>query len=253
LGKNHLLVGASTGLLLYNTKLMQTGLYQNDVSTILGGQLSNLLNNTLLGNEMNHLLHIAAGYKLDAFAGIILGSLIIDLDSDNSIISRRIMPIKNNKLRSTCLYGLGILLLMAPGLLFKYIGAMILLGRLCRKVKHRLEFEGMSMKYKTLEYHRTIFHSLLGLVLNILPIAYIEMKTGLFITIPFILGAALHLLCDCFSVYGIALFYPFSKKHFKMPITYKMSYKENIMEFLIVKVYVALVVVYTFDLMQFLI
>lgn len=200
LGKNHAAVGIGTGILIKDTALMNTGLYN--------------LNSHL------PLISTAASLKMDAFLALILGCLVVDLDCDNSIICRKLIPIKNDSIRTLALWILGIVLLIFPMAILKYIGLLIILGRISQKVtkKYYFDFSSFSIKSTTFIKHRWIFHSLLGLIINLIPIYWLQEKTGLFIVIPFTIGYLLHLAMDALDEWGIPLFYPITRKRFKIPI-----------------------------------
>lgn len=200
LGKSHTAVGIGTGLLLKDTVLMSTGLYN--------------LNSGLM------ILPIAASLKLDAFLALALGCLVVDLDCDNSTICRRLVPIRNNSIRTIVLWLLGIVLLILPIAILKYLGMLIIIGRVSQKVtkKYFFELSSFSIRSVTFIKHRWVFHSLLGLIINLIPIYWLQKTTGLFIMIPFTIGYLIHLATDALDEWGIPLFYPIIKKRIKIPI-----------------------------------
>ena len=74
---------------------------------------------------------------------------------------------------------------------------------------------GISKSTKAIFGHRTITHSLLGAIIFGLIVNYFVDFFSLpdFITTFFILGYLSHLLGDIFTISGVPLFYPLSKKY----------------------------------------
>lgn len=153
-GKNHLSIGIATGILLHNELMLS-----NSVATL-------------------SIMDIPVSF--DSYLAIMLGSLILDLDTVNSKISRKIVPIKNRYLRFFTHIFIGVGLLLLPNLFLKYIGFLILLGR-CSIFKNN---------------HREIYHNVVGIILLSLPIYYIGSVYRLNIFFPFVIGCITHLVAD---------------------------------------------------------
>ena len=94
---------------------------------------------------------------------------------------------------------------------------------------------GFSKVIKSIFGHRSITHSLLGLVI----FSYIYIRTANFLNITgfylnfFIIGYAGHLLGDLFTNSGIPLLYPISQK-FKFPLFKTGSIMEGIIQMILV-------------------
>ncbi len=99
---------------------------------------------------------------------------------------------------------------------------------------------GISKSTKAIFGHRTITHSLLGVIIFGLIVNHFVDLFSLpdFITTYFILGYLSHLLGDIFTISGVPLFYPLSKKY-AIPIVKTGGKMERIFQLVI-----TLIVVY---------
>lgn len=136
--------------------------------------------------------------------GVALGSLIPDIEHPRAMINQRILPIKNKFFLMAFFISLGVFILAGglgqPNQLMKVFSIFIILA-------------GISS-------HRTFTHSILGLGI-ILYLSYLMYHySGMeHVAIGMGIGALIHILADLFTSKGTALFYPFSTKRIKMPIT----------------------------------
>lgn len=70
--------------------------------------------------------------------------------------------------------------------------------------------------------HRTLTHSLVGLVAAGVLSLFIEASTGLSVTIPFIVGHASHILSDMLNDAGVALLYPSPRRYHLLPESFRI-------------------------------
>ena len=93
---------------------------------------------------------------------------------------------------------------------------------------------GISKTTKAIFGHRTITHSLLGVLIFAFGVNYIVDFFSLpdFITTFFILGYLSHLLGDVLTISGVPLFYPLSKKY-AIPIVKTGGNMEKVFQLLV--------------------
>lgn len=193
---------------------------------------------------MTGLSHAAAGItaglilseKINAdpliSAGLcVLGSLIVDIDSEESLINRLLMPTlsKNNRLSYISNYFtknnnlvkivIGACMQLASNSLLQYVGVILILSSICNKMEVRFSlFGGVQVN----RYHRTIFHDpVLGTILLAAPLFLYNLQS--FYIIPYMVGIALHYIMDSLThagLYSIVL-----RKFFRMPIHFNSSNK----------------------------
>lgn len=147
-------------------------------------------------------------FNLELIGGVLLGSLILDLDHPKGKLNQKILPIKNKAAKLIVYTAFGLFLLThdlgIPGTFSKILaGFLIMVG---------------------ISSHRSFTHSLVG-VGAVMALSYLLAKyyglTGFAVGIT--TGAFLHILADLFTHHGIELMYPFTSKRFKMPITIETS------------------------------
>lgn len=155
---------------------------------------------------------------------VLVGSLLPDIDHPKSVINKYILPF-SNKLTKVFIYAsLGVIILwydyLNPGEpIFKALAVAFLII--------------------AISTHRNgLTHSIPGMILYSFIAGYIGNAYSLqYLTYYFMVGFGMHLVCDMFTNRGIPLLYPFSKKKFKFPFTYKTGSKTGaIIENLIIAV-----------------
>lgn len=141
---------------------------------------------------------------ISLIAGAALGSLIPDIEHPKALINQKLLLIKNKFYLMALSISLGIFILSGgfgyPNQFMKVFSIFIILA-------------GISN-------HRTFTHSILGLSI-ILYLSYLiyQFSNMNYFSIGIGIGAFFHILADLFTCHGTALFYPFSGKKVKMPIT----------------------------------
>ncbi|WP_146811437.1 metal-dependent hydrolase [Aneurinibacillus danicus] len=135
---------------------------------------------------------------------------------------------------TSLLFGYGIASLLSAPLSAAYYGGVVL-GSLLPDIDHpnsyigRRSF-GLANIIHDLCGHRGITHSLIMWILVFLPALWFYPTLFMFgLTIGY-LG---HILGDSFSVSGVPLLYPLTKKKFPAPITYRTGSFEEILIFII--------------------
>lgn len=172
-----------------------------------------------------------------------IGSLLPDIDEENSMINKIIVPIKT-KHKNLVKSVLGGLLIVAGNRLFsstliQYLGFIMILSTLSKKVEYRFSlFSGITKR----EYHRTLFHHpLIGGLIFVLPIGILNINSHY--KIAFIVGVMIcHYLMDSFTTYGLP-FFPF-KTSLRMPIHYNS--RNIFVESAIVTIYVLTMMVVSY-------
>lgn len=155
----------------------------------------------------------------------VIASLLPDADHPQGVLNKYILPIRNKSFKLSVYLSLGIVVIGLNYLYFSYpylyaLGiAFILIG--------------------VSSHRQGITHSLVGFILFVYIIGYgtqdIEALERKRMIIAFISGYGSHILGDMFTSAGVPLFYPFSKKKFKMPFTFKVGSKTgNLIETIII-------------------
>lgn len=167
-----------------------------------------------------------------------VGSLIPDIDKENSMINKAIVPFstKQRNLIKTLL-GIALIVVGLKGInsaMLQYLGVLVILSTISSKVEYRFSlFGGFSKR----EYHRTLFHDpIIGGIIFALPISILNIDIDY--KIAFMAGVIFgHYLMDSFTTYGLPLY--LFKKIIRMPIHYNS--RNNIIETLIVAMYIAVI------------
>lgn len=143
---------------------------------------------------------------------VILASILPDIDHPKSMINKYILPFKNKTTKIVVYVCLGIIVLWFDFLYTKEIA---------------LKSLALSFIIIGLSTHRNgLLHSLTGMMFFMLMIGYTCTKYSLPpLVYPFTIGYASHLMGDMFTKMGVPLFYPFSKRKFKFPCTYRVGSK----------------------------
>jgi inner membrane protein len=143
---------------------------------------------------------------------VILASILPDIDHPKSTINKYILPFKNKTTKVTIYVCLGIIILWFDFLYSKEIA---------------LKSLGLSFIIIGLSTHRNgLLHSLTGMMFFMLMIGYTCRKYSFPpLVYPFFIGYGSHLMGDMLTKMGVPLFYPFSRKKFKFPYTYKVGSK----------------------------
>lgn len=134
-------------------------------------------------------------------AGAFLGSLLPDIDHPKSSINQRILIFKNKLALQVTFLLLGVASFLYGPTVLKMIGVFLV--------------------FTALSAHRKFTHSLIGLFAfsgicySLIYFYNGNIKT---IVIGLIIGYTVHIISDCLSNHGIELLYPFSDKHFAIPI-----------------------------------
>lgn len=194
-GTSHLVIGATTGLILSQS------------------------------------LEIGQGINPLIVAGLaIIGSITPDLDAKKSIINRALFPVKSSY-RNTLKTIIGLILVLIPETIVRYLGAIILLSVVSNKVEYRFNlFSG----FKRIEMHRTLFHDpILGTLLFIIPLKALGVEQAY--TLAFMIGVISHYIADMFNTYGLPL-YLLGGKRIRMPFCYNINNKY--IEYVLVSSYV---------------
>jgi inner membrane protein len=143
---------------------------------------------------------------------VVFASLLPDIDHPKSIFNRYIFFIRS-KTGMTVLYScLGILILWMDYIYFSF---------------PELKALGASFITVALSSHRNgLTHSLSGLIIFTSIASFILTRyNAAYLCYVFMLGYACHLICDMATNRGVPLFYPFSKKKYKFPLTYRVGSK----------------------------
>lgn len=143
----------------------------------------------------------------------IFASVLPDADHPKGVFNKYILPMRNKSVKLSIYLSLGIVIIGLNYLYFSYPYLYAL---------------GFVLIMIGLSSHRQgITHSLIGFILFVYIVGYgsegIDIMERKRIVIAFISGYGSHLLGDMFTNRGVPLFYPFSKKKFKMPFTFKVG------------------------------
>lgn len=143
---------------------------------------------------------------------VILASILPDIDHPKSMINKYILPFKNKTTKVTIYVCLGIIILWFDFLYTKELA---------------LKSLAISFIIIGLSTHRNgLLHSLTGMIFFMIMIGYTCRRYSLPpLVYPFGIGYGSHLMGDMFTKMGVPLFYPFSKRKFKFPYTYKVGSK----------------------------
>lgn len=146
---------------------------------------------------------------------VAIGSLLPDIDHPNSTITHEVMP----EIPGLSGWRLGYLVTGAGFLVAAWgIGKYSLLPGFQGVVNFILISAGLTMLIFTLNGHRGITHSLLGLAIMTAVAWYVQDKIGIWqhwginILPAFMLGYGLHLLADAVTNSGVPLLYPYRKR-----------------------------------------
>lgn len=143
---------------------------------------------------------------------VIIASILADVDHPKSMINKYILPFKNKTTKVTIYVCLGIIILWFDFLYIKELA---------------LKSLAISFIIIGLSTHRNgLLHSLTGMIFFMIMIGYTCRRYSLPpLVYPFGIGYGSHLMGDMFTKMGVPLFYPFSKRKFKFPYTYKVGSK----------------------------
>ncbi|TDT63724.1 metal-dependent hydrolase [Fonticella tunisiensis] len=149
-------------------------------------------------------------------------SILPDIDHPNSIINKYILPVKNKAVKASIYITLGVFLYVLNYFYFDEV---------------YLKAVGIFLVLIGVSSHRNgITHSLTGLLCFTGVYGYMALTYGWKESIlPFTIGYGAHLIGDMFTARGIALFFPFRKKRYKMPLTFSVgTWWGNLIEGLII-------------------
>lgn len=143
---------------------------------------------------------------------VLVGSLLPDIDHPKSIINKYILPF-SNKMTKVAIYAA--------------IGAIILWYDYINPGEPIFKALAVAFIIIAISTHRNgLTHSVAGMVLFSFIAGYIgNSYNQQYLTYYFMIGYGMHLVCDMATNRGIPLMYPFSKKKFKFPFTYKTNSK----------------------------
>lgn len=163
----------------------------------------------------------------------LLGAMIVDIDAENSKVSKWLFPV-NIKYRLMLKLFIGATLLALPMEFAKYIGTILILSIVSCKVSYKFSIWNGIQESK---FHRTIFHDpLIGGLILAAPLYMLNLTDAW--TIPYTCGLASHYILDMFTAYGLPL-YIFKGKKIRFPITYRSG--NDFMEYGILGLYVLVV------------
>lgn len=150
---------------------------------------------------------VTLNLTLPALLGCAVASLLPDIDHPKSIINKYILPMKNKTVKTVIYFTIGIFIFLINLFYFNYL---------------YVEMLGLFFILIGISSHRNgITHSLVGLLGFVAIVGCAANAYNLTnCTVPFAIGYGLHLLGDMLTARGIPLFYPFSKKKFKAPLTF---------------------------------
>jgi len=176
-----------------------------------------------------------------------IGSLLPDIDHPNSTITHEVMP----EIPGLSGWRLGYLVTGAGFLVAAWgIDKYSLLPGFQGVVNFILISAGLTMLIFTLNGHRGITHSLLGLAITTTAAWYIQDAVGIWqhwginILPAFILGYVLHLLADALTNSGVPLLYP-HRKRFALSWFDTGSLRERFFGYLMLCTYVILLLYQT--------
>lgn len=145
---------------------------------------------------------------------VILAALLPDIDHPKSIFNRHIFFIRSKAAMTVFYLCLGILTLWGD---YVYYNNTVL--------------KALAACFIIVAFssHRNgLTHSLTGLIIFTSIASYIaNIYKANYLSYLFMLGYGCHLLCDMATNRGIPLFYPFSKKKYKFPVTYRVGSKSG--------------------------
>lgn len=143
---------------------------------------------------------------------VFVSSLLPDIDHPKSIFNKYILLFKN-KASKIAVYSCSGVLVLWYDYLYTREPAMKALG--------------IMLIIIALSSHRNgLTHSLLGMIIFSFLAGYLgNMYNIHYIVYYFLIGYGSHLICDMATNRGVPLLYPFSKKKFKFPFTYKTNSK----------------------------
>lgn len=147
-----------------------------------------------------------------------LASILPDIDHPKSFINQYILPFKNKLTKTTFYFTLGIVIYFINSFYFNftYFNLISFFSVLIGLSNHR---NGLT-------------HSIFGFLcfVSLFGYAAVVYKFQEYI-IPFSIGYIMHLIADMFTNGGVPIMYPFKKKRFKMPFTFKVgSWIGNLIE-----------------------
>jgi len=150
-------------------------------------------------------------------AGAVIGSLLPDIDHPKASINQKILIFKNKLTLQITFILLGAAAFLYGSTVFKMVGVFLVLT--------------------ALSAHRKFTHSLIGLFgFSGICYAVTQFYTGNIknFVIGLIIGYVIHIVTDCLSNHGIELLFPFSDKHFALPIVKTGGISEYIFLLLVV-------------------
>lgn len=157
---------------------------------------------TLTGGGIAALACVGFSFPLvPVVAGALIGSLLPDIDHPKAAINQRLLIFKNK-------LALQFTFLLIGGAAFLY-GSTI------------LKMVGVFLIFTALSAHRKFTHSIIGLLafsgicFSVLYFYSGSLKT---VIIGLIIGYVTHIVTDCLSNHGIELLFPFSERHFALPV-----------------------------------
>ncbi|MCY6483297.1 metal-dependent hydrolase [Clostridium aestuarii] len=157
---------------------------------------------------------IPGGFTYIGILIVIIASLMPDIDHPKSIINKYILPFKNKKTKTIMYLGFALIVLWVNYLYTR---------------EAALNALGIVFIFVAISSHRNgLTHSLVGLIVFTFISGYLgEIYDVSFIAYYFMVGYGMHLTCDMMTKMGIPLFYPFKKKKYKFPFTYRVSSKKG--------------------------
>ncbi len=172
-----------------------------------------------------------------------LASLLPDIDEENSMVNKLLVPIRlkhKNPIKAamgSALFVIGRIIYQSAFL--QFLGAIIVLSTLSAKIEYRFS---LSEGFNKRAYHRTLFHHpLIGGLLFTVPLIAMDIHDNY--KTAFLVGIVVcHYLMDSFTTYGLP-FYPF-KRVLRMPIHYHS--RNTVAEIMVITVYITLVITATY-------
>ncbi|WP_446897878.1 metal-dependent hydrolase [Clostridium sp. LBM24168] len=155
---------------------------------------------------------IPGGFSYFGMIVVAFSSVLPDIDHPKSIINKYVLPFKNKMTKVTLYICLGIILLWYD---YLYSDEPI------------VRAAGVVSIIIAVSSHRSgLTHSLMGMSMFSFIAGYIgNMYDIRYLIYYFMIGYGMHLICDMFTNRGVPLFYPFSKKKVKFPLTYSTNSK----------------------------
>ncbi|KMT21073.1 metal-dependent hydrolase [Clostridium cylindrosporum] len=143
----------------------------------------------------------------------IFASILPDADHPKGVFNKYLLPVRNKTVKLAIYLGLGATII---GMNYLYFSKPYLYG-----LGTVLIMIGVS------SHREGITHSLIGFIAIVYIVGYgsqgIDALERKRIIVSLIAGYGSHLLGDMFTNRGVPLFYPFNKKKFKMPATFKVG------------------------------